>query len=375
MVSGCFDLLHSGHVAFLEEAAALGRLTVCVGADRTVYDLKGRAPINTEEERAFMLAALRCVDEVRVSRGGGLLDFIPELDELEPDIFFVNRDGDSQAKREAVERRGVRYVVAEREPSSGLPARSTTALRRMNQVPYRLDLAGGWLDQPMIGSMAPGPVVNISLEPDERFHRRSGLASSTRNTATQIWGPRIPIDDRHKLGKLLFAFENPPGTKDVSGSQDAIGVVFPGLNRLDYAGEYWPDAIDSVHDEQTLRFVESHLYMIHAGERPPGFDVITGARPSAEGAARLADAAHALWEACLAHDARRFGQAMTDALHAQVDMFPAMLNDKLRGMIDQHPDALGCKVSGAGGGGYLVLVSESPIPDAVRPVIRREPTL
>jgi cytidyltransferase-like protein len=78
MVSGCFDLLHSGHVAFLQEAAQLGDLYVCIGSDDTVNGLKGRRPVNSQQERKFMLEALKCVHEVRVSRGSGIMDFLPE---------------------------------------------------------------------------------------------------------------------------------------------------------------------------------------------------------------------------------------------------------------------------------------------------------
>ena len=50
-VSGCFDMLHSGHAAFFEEAAQLGDLYVGIGSDRTIFSLKGRKSINTEQER------------------------------------------------------------------------------------------------------------------------------------------------------------------------------------------------------------------------------------------------------------------------------------------------------------------------------------
>ena len=48
-----FDLLHSGHVAFLQEASRLGDLHVCIGSDETVLGLKGRRPVNTQTERTL----------------------------------------------------------------------------------------------------------------------------------------------------------------------------------------------------------------------------------------------------------------------------------------------------------------------------------
>ena len=373
MVSGCFDLLHSGHVAFLQEASQHGRVSVCLGSDRTVFDLKGRRPVNDEDERAYMLAALDCVDEVRISRGSGLLDFLPELEDLKPDVFFVNADGDSKAKREAVEARGVAYRVAERNPPEGLTPRSTTSLRTRHVVPFRLDLAGGWLDQPFVSRLHGGPVITLSIEPDERYERRSGMASSTRDTAMTIWGPRLPIDDREKLAKLLFAFENPPGTKDVAGSQDAIGLVYPGLNKLDYDGEYWPHTITPCLDPEVLAFFESRLHLVFVRARPGPFEVLAEQHPNTASAKKLADAAERLWAAALAKDDEAVGRAMTDSFDAQVEMFPLMRTAEVNEVVDAYAGrCLGYKLSGAGGGGYLVCFTEEPIEGAIRPKVRLE---
>lgn len=64
MTNGCFDLVHAGHVAYLEEAKLLGdRLIVAVNDDASVERLKGRGrPVNTLEDRSAVLAGLACVD-------------------------------------------------------------------------------------------------------------------------------------------------------------------------------------------------------------------------------------------------------------------------------------------------------------------------
>ena len=374
MVSGCFDLLHSGHVAFLEEAAGLGgELHVAIGSDRTVLGLKGRPPINSEQERKYLLEALRCVSKAYVSSGSGILDFLPELDEIKPTTFFVNADGDNPAKRQLIESRGIEYVVSKREPRQGLAPRSTTSLRQLHAVPYRLDLAGGWLDQPFVSTFAPGPVINCSLEPKPEYATRSGLASSTRQTAITLWGPRLPSDDREKLARIIFAAENPPGTEEVAGSQDAIGVVYPGVNRIDYDARYWPERITTVMDGDVLDFLDAHLYLVSVGPRPPAYSILSDKHIDRARAKALADAANDLWDATLAKDARRFGKVMTASLDAQVSMFPRMLTEDIRQIIAQHaPRALGHKITGAGGGGYVVLFSEQPIEGAIRPRIRRE---
>ena len=97
-VSGCYDMLHSGHVAFFEEAASHGELYVGLGSDQTIYELKGRRTINSNAERLYMVKALRCVKDAWISSGSGLLDFEKELRELKPDIFFVNTDGYTPSK-------------------------------------------------------------------------------------------------------------------------------------------------------------------------------------------------------------------------------------------------------------------------------------
>lgn len=371
MVSGCYDLLHSGHVAFLQEAAELGQLHVCIGSDATVLSLKGRSPITDERERAFMLRAVGCVHEVRVSRGGGMLDFLPELEDLAPDIFFVNQDGHSPDKKRAVEEHGVQYRVSERRPHQGLTQRSTTSLRAQDFIPHRIDLAGGWIDQPHISKLHPGPVIGCSIDHQDQYEPRSGMASSTRATAVKLWGRRLPVDDPHYLAKALFAFENPPGSGDVTGSQDAIGIVFPGITRMHYDGGYWPTEIENTVDPRHIQFLQDRLYFKFVGARPDDFEVLAEQHPNAQDVARLADASERLWRAVLAQDAPGVGRAMTDSFDAQVSMFPLMRNDAIDRAVAAHgPASLGHKVSGAGGGGYVIFFSETPIPDTLRPHLR-----
>src|ERR1700722_3895057 len=105
-VSGCFDLLHSGHIRFLEEAASYGDVHVGIGSDQTVNDLKGRFPVNPQVERKYLLEALRWVKTCRVNTGSGIMDFLAELDQISPDIFVVNEDGNTPAKAKLCRQRG-----------------------------------------------------------------------------------------------------------------------------------------------------------------------------------------------------------------------------------------------------------------------------
>ena len=130
-VSGCFDVLHSGHIAFLEEAASYGDVYVSIGSDATVMALKNRKTMYTEDERKYMLEAIRFVKKVYIGPDTGkILDFAPLLDVVKPDIFFVNSDGTSDAKKEFVESKGIRYVTSSRIPHANLPERSTTSIRQ-----------------------------------------------------------------------------------------------------------------------------------------------------------------------------------------------------------------------------------------------------
>jgi cytidyltransferase-like protein len=371
-VSGSFDMLHSGHIEFFREAAQYGDLYVALGSDRTIFELKGRSTVNSEQERLFLVKSVFYVKDAFISRGSGILDFEAELRELLPDYFIVNADGHTAEKRDLCHSLGIQYIILERKPYPGLEARSTTQLRQRDFLPYRIDLAGGWHDQPFVSKHYPGSVITISLEPTLEFNERSGMASSTRRHAQEIWGPRIPQGDYEKIAKILFCYDNPPGTKVISGSQDSIGLVFPGLAYAYYDGEYWPSRIEHRLDEALLHFVESSLYLVSLGPRFVDYDVLANTTFDHERAKALAEATEGHWKAILDRDIVRFGQTMRHGFEAQVAMFPNMMNDRVAALIDEYRDcALGWKLSGAGGGGYLILVSEKPISDAVRVLAHR----
>ncbi|GAP67732.1 protein containing cytidyltransferase-like domain [Bacteroidales bacterium 6E] len=372
-VSGCYDMLHSGHVAFFEEAASHGELYVGIGSDATIAGLKARKTINTEQERLYMVKALKVVKDAWVNSGSGLMDFAHEVRQLKPEIFFVNEDGYTPDKQKFCEELGIRLVVSKRIPAAGLPARSTTALRKECRIPFRLDLAGGWLDQPYVSKYYPGPVITISIEPEIEFNDRSGMSSSTRAKAIELWQTDIPEGDKEKLAKTLFCYENPPGTKYVSGSQDSIGIVYPGVNKLDYPkGNYWPERIVSVIDNDILKWLESKLWFINLSPRGQEFDVLSDTRIDEEGAKALADAAVGAWGAILQKDLKAFGKYFKASFEAQIRMFPNMVNPQILDTIESYKNkALGWKISGAGGGGYLVLVSNKPIANALQIRIRR----
>ena len=130
IVTGCYDWLHSGHVRFFEEVSELGDLYVAVGNDTNVRHLKGPGhPMLSEDERTYMVGSVRYVTQAVVTKGMGWMDGAPNIDEIRPDIYAVNEDGDVPEKAAFCAERGLKYVVLKREPKEGLTRRSSTALR------------------------------------------------------------------------------------------------------------------------------------------------------------------------------------------------------------------------------------------------------
>ena len=389
-VSGCYDLLHSGHVEFFKQASQFGDLYVGIGSDATYLEYKHRKPMFPQEERLFMVSNIKFVKEAYINEGSGVIDFLPTLDIVKPDIFVVNAEGGSDAKRQLCEERGIQYIELERTPAEGLQARSSSSLKAAlstqqeeathnselrthnSGIPTRLDLAGTWIDQPYVSVHQPGWAITISLEPTFEVRDRCGLSTSTRNMIKKIWPVKLPKMEPEMLARLVFCFENNPERTDghISGAQDAIGICVPGLCRHYYDNNFWPKKIENTNDEMTLRFLEEHLVMIPMEPRKPGCSVterkdITPAKVKA-----LADAADACWEAIMARNLDAFAAAYKASFEAQIAMFPDMVTPTYVGHPEQDntyiaeaiahyssmDDVLAWKMPGAGGGGYLALV-------------------
>ncbi len=130
IVTGCYDWLHSGHIRFFEEASGLGDLFVVVGSDVNVRLLKGAGhPLFSQDERCYMVQAIRFVRAAMISTGEGWMDAEPEIELVRPDIYVVNEDGDNLEKRQFCAEHGLQYVVLKRLPKPGLPCRESTQLR------------------------------------------------------------------------------------------------------------------------------------------------------------------------------------------------------------------------------------------------------
>lgn len=401
-VSGCYDLLHSGHIEFFRQAAEYGDLYVGIGSDATYLEYKHRKPMFPEDERLFMVKSVKYVKDACINKGSGVIDFIPSLDEIKPDILVVNTEGGSDAKRQLCMERGIEYIELQRIPHKGLQARSSSSLKAQmaeessmesHGIPTRLDLAGTWIDQPYVSMYHPGWAITISLEPTFEVRDRCGLSTSTRKMIQKIWSVQLPKMDPEMLARLVFCFENNPEREygHISGAQDSIGICVPGLCRHYYDNNFWPKKIESTNDEMTMRFLEQHLCMIPLNPRRPGCSVVEGKDITPGKVEALTKAADDCWNAIINKDLNAFAKAYAASFAAQIAMFPAMVNPVINGVVcpeasvephiakwSQIDDVLAWKMPGAGGGGYLALVVKDSKkfckvhPEAIELHIRRE---
>jgi hypothetical protein len=339
--------------------------------------LKDVSPTYNQKERVFILNALGCVTKALVAKGSGKLDFLEELETIKPEVFIVNEDGHDEEKEKICRECNIEYKVLKRIPPRGLPARSSTKMRaQMSEIPNRISIAGGWLDQPYVSSKFSGSNITISIEPSHTFNFRSGIASSTRNNAIKLWGNELPEGDPIHLAKILFSFENPPGTprEMVAGAQDSIGIVVPGLVSSYYSGKYWPCKIDQYLQEDVLDWLEDKIYLIELKPRGQNYSVFEGAQITEENARKLAEASDGCLKAILAKDFKGFASSFLKSFEAQTTIFPATFPEWIKPIIEKYKKEgmEGWKLSGAGGGGYLVAISEKPIIGAIPIKIRRE---
>ena len=379
LVSGCYDLFHAGHVAFFEAAAEYGDLYVCIGSDRNIEALKHHPPTFSQQERRAIVQSVRYVTEARISTGTGLLDFAPDMAEIEPDVFVVNEDGHDPGKEQLCAEHGVRYVVLSRVPKQGLPARSSTDLKAAEcrsqvedleaRLPYRICLAGGWLDQPFVSQVHPGPVVVVNIHPTRPLSFRSGMATSTREVWKRIAPSGLFEDDPVELARLLFGYENPPGSEYISGSQDHLGLTLPGVNCLYYDGGYWPCQIESALDDAVCDWLERSLVLVELFERPPGYDPLVEQNITVAGVGRLAAAAETCWRGILDRDIRQLGAGLTGTHQAWAEILPLTTTPQVEAELAKYP----ChgRITSGCGGGYAVLATEEDVPEGFRVKVRR----
>ena len=256
-----------------------------------------------------------------------------------------------------------------RRAAAAVPAGLQGAIGRM---PYRLQMAGGWIDQPFVSRHhpePPGSMVVVSLRPTVRYMDRSGMATGTRVVAQALWGDELPERPAADLVRELYRAEN-EGRDDPSGSQDMSGIVYPGISRLDYDatvdGGWFPAHIESTSDPQVVAWLERVIHLVPVGGRPAGYDPLGVKRLDPAWIARLGASGQACYEAVVAMDLEALGASLNecarawDAILPQVYEHPAISID-LRRLLAAYADAYpGAMFSGCGGGYVIVASDEAP---------------
>jgi len=254
----------------------------------------------------------------------------------------------------------------------------------VGRIPYRAALAGGWIDQPFISRLNPDPpgsMVVVNLEPDVRFMDRAGMATGTRKVAARLWGGHVPAGDAASLVRELYAEEN-RGLKEPSGSQDMIGLLYPGISRLDYdfthEGGYFPRHVETCMDAAIARWLEEVLHIIPVAPRPPGYSPLGEKYLDADWIRRLGQTGKDCYAAILKRDMAALGSALNECMACWEKLLPHTVRHPtlevdivalLRLYQDAYPGAMysGC------GGGYLFVISDGDVPGAFKIRVRLDP--
>jgi len=214
-------------------------------------------------------------------------------------------------------------------------------------------------------------VVTAQIEPTVEFSLRSGMATSTRQYWERIMPLGFELSDPEEMARVLFGYENPPGTKYVAGSQDAIGLTHPGVNRLDYDGGYWPGHIESCREEAICDWLQESLAVVPLFERPPGYDPLRERHLTPEIIGRLGEAGQRCYDAILNQDIRGFGQSMTDTHDAWRDMLPETTNPEIDSILNSYNDQGYGRITSGCGGGYIYVATQDDLPGSFRVKVRR----
>lgn len=251
----------------------------------------------------------------------------------------------------------------------------------IGELPYRLALAGGWIDQPFVSQhnpCPPGSMVVVCLHPNFRFMDRAGMATSTRRVAEQLWNGVLPEKDPMQLVRELYEAEN--GDKALpSGSQDMVGLLFPGVSRLDYdcnfEGGFFPCHVESCNDPAVAQWLERVVHILPVAQRPEGYSPLGIQHLSSEWTLRLSESGKACFEAIVDRDIHKLGASMNEtmkcweALLPDTVAHPLIATDLPRLLASYQTQYAGAMYSGCGGG-YLCIASDEPVPGAIKLNIR-----
>lgn len=252
----------------------------------------------------------------------------------------------------------------------------------ITRIPQRMALAGGWIDQPFVSRLNPDPpgsMVVVSLEPEIRFMDRCGFASGTRKVAIELWGGALPAGrDPMALVKELYHAEN-AGKAEPSGSQDMIGLIYPGVSRLDYdasfEGGYFPVHVESNCEPEVARWVETVVHVIAVNQRPAGYNPLGVKNLDPAWIARLGRSGRECFDAIVARDVKGMGASMNECMRCWEAILPhtvahPLVDVDLKGLLAWYQSRYAGAMYSGCGGGYLFVVSEEPVPGGFHARVR-----
>ncbi len=264
--------------------------------------------------------------------------------------------------------------------TNGVPA----IARVIGSIPNRLALAGGWIDQPFVSRLnpqPPGSMVVVALEPNFRVMDRAGCASGTRAVAMKLWKGRLPKRSPAGLVRELYEAEN-QGKTDPSGSQDMIGLIYPGINRLDYDfaanGGVFPLHIESLNNARVAHWLERVLHVLPVEPRPEGYNPLGEKHLDPKWIARLGRTGKDCFDAIRRMDVGALGASMNDCMVCWEKILPHVVRHPaikldLKAILRAYQQRYSGAMYSGCGGGYLLVVSKEPVPGTFQVAIRITP--
>jgi len=251
----------------------------------------------------------------------------------------------------------------------------------IGKIPNRMAFAGGWIDQPFVSRHNPAPpgsMVVVSVEPQFHFMDRCGMASSTRKVARQLWPGGLPQGDPAELVRQLYDAEN-LGLAEPSGSQDMVGLIYPGISRIDYdfahEGGYFPVQVESNNDLQVAGWLEEVIYILPVMPRPQGYKPLDIKNLDPRWVQRLGQTGKDCYNAIVGRDLEALGASFNECMLCWETILPHVVRHPtikldLVALLGYYQKRYAGAMFSGSGGGYFYVASNEPVPGAFHARVR-----
>lgn len=251
----------------------------------------------------------------------------------------------------------------------------------IGEIPYRMAFAGGWIDQPFVSKLnptPPGSMVVVGLEPTFPYMDRCGMATSTREVARKLWNSKLPDGDPRQLTRELYEAEN-NSKPEPSGSQDMAGLIYPGVNRLDYdfsyQGGYFPVHVESNNDPDVAHWLEDVIHLVPVAQRPSGYNPLGERNLDPKWIRRLGESGKQCFDAIVTKDSKALGASMNECMKCWEAILPHTVRHPtvtvdLMGILGHYQSRYAGAMYSGCGGGYLYVVADEPVPGGIRVKVR-----